>query len=207
MLWLLGGFACRSARLRLHVRKISSNKRSLPDRLRLRISTWFFLRLPPSSSPMPKTQATTFLHPPPPSSSWDMDSTIASLPAVPLCSPHGNDCAHCHGYGNMACKNCLLVVYCSAKCQAAHWKGHKKYCKSPMLKDGWQPRWITQNRKPTFINADGGTGARPSRHFWGNVPALDVIQLVSNEGLDYNRSLKLLFAGTFARHCAFIYTR
>ncbi|KJX98206.1 hypothetical protein TI39_contig428g00013 [Zymoseptoria brevis] len=98
----------------------------------------------------------------------------------------------------MACKGCLLVVYCSAKCQTAHWeKGHKKYCKSPMLKENWQPGWITQKRTPTFMGEGTmSAGLKPCQHFWGNVPALDVIQLNSNEGADCKHDLRLLFAAS-----------
>jgi hypothetical protein len=34
------------------------------------------------------------------------------------------------------------------------------------------------------------------KFLWGNIPALDVLQLGSNEGDDYKKQLSLLFAGT-----------
>lgn len=30
---------------------------------------------------------------------------------------------------------------------------------------------------------------------WGNIPAIDVLQLQSNEGVGYGKQMKLLFAG------------
>jgi hypothetical protein len=33
------------------------------------------------------------------------------------------------------------------------------------------------------------------KFLWGNIPALDVLQLGSNEGDDYGGQLRLLFAG------------
>jgi len=32
-------------------------------------------------------------------------------------------------------------------------------------------------------------------YLWGNVPAIDVLRLPENEGLDYNDRIELLFAG------------
>lgn len=112
--------------------------------------------------------------------------------------PDGHECASCHGHGNMACKGCLLVVYCGRDCQAAHWKEHKKYCKSPIMKENWQPGWVTERRTPTFVGDDWIIGSTiRKKYFWGNLPALDVIQLASNEGLTYKNGLQLLFAGKF----------
>lgn len=42
-----------------------------------------------------------------------------------------------------------------------------------------------------------GQGFYGQRKFlWGNVPALDIINMEANEGLAYNKPLNLLFAGT-----------
>lgn len=38
------------------------------------------------------------------------------------------------------------------------------------------------------------------KYLWGNTPAFDVLNLESNEGVDYNEQLNLLFAGMFAVH-------
>jgi hypothetical protein len=103
--------------------------------------------------------------------------------------PDGHDCAHCHGHGNMACKGCLLVVYCNRECQVAHWKEHKKYCKSPLTKADWRPQWEVEQRKRVWTT-------ERQKFLWGNVPALDFINLASNEGVDCKHDLKLLFAGT-----------
>lgn len=34
-----------------------------------------------------------------------------------------------------------------------------------------------------------------SKHFWGNTPAIDVLRLDKNEGVDYDKELNVLFAG------------
>jgi len=38
-------------------------------------------------------------------------------------------------------------------------------------------------------------GYRQFQFLWGNVPALDVLQLSKNEGPNYDQDLHLLFAG------------
>lgn len=34
------------------------------------------------------------------------------------------------------------------------------------------------------------------KYLWGNMPAIDILQLDTNEGLGYTADLHLLFAGT-----------
>lgn len=35
----------------------------------------------------------------------------------------------------------------------------------------------------------------PTKYFWGNMPALDILQLEKNEGADHEKELAVLFAG------------
>lgn len=64
------------------------------------------------------------------------------------------------------------------------------------MSKNWLPRWEMEGREPTFIRDDvshtlfGGT-----KYLWGNVPAIDVLQLEKNEGFSYDKDLRLLFAG------------
>lgn len=37
-------------------------------------------------------------------------------------------CAHCGNRGLMKCSQCLLVYYCTTRCQKRNWKHHKKTC-------------------------------------------------------------------------------
>lgn len=39
------------------------------------------------------------------------------------------------------------------------------------------------------------------KYLWGNIPALDVLQLGLNEGFNYGRPLSLLFAGAYGLTC------
>lgn len=67
-----------------------------------------------------------------------------------------------------------------------------------MGKGTWNPDWFLENRKPAFVAVGspmvvfGG-----KKYLWGNVPALDVLQLGSNEGDNYGAHLNLLFAGAY----------
>ena len=38
-------------------------------------------------------------------------------------------CAQCDRVGDMRCKKCKQVHYCSKECQKAHWATHKQECK------------------------------------------------------------------------------
>jgi hypothetical protein len=112
----------------------------------------------------------------------------------------GKICASCHEEGGMACKNCQLVVYCSRECQVEHWKKeHKKHCKSPLMKADWQPAWVKERRSPDFSPLEMHTnknGEIHEEHLWGSIPALDLIQLESHEGTEYQGDMRVLSAST-----------
>lgn len=63
----------------------------------------------------------------------------------------------------------------------------------------WTPRWVLENRAPTFT----GNGSREpfggARFIWGTIPARDFVRLEINEGLEYDKDLHLLFAGKESR--------
>jgi len=65
------------------------------------------------------------------------------------------------------------------------------------MKSVWSPSWHTEGRTPAFVNNNasryetfGGT-----KYLWGNMPAIDVLNLKHNEGVDYANTIELLFAG------------
>ncbi|KAI0545918.1 hypothetical protein F4679DRAFT_575864 [Xylaria curta] len=103
----------------------------------------------------------------------------------------------CTKVGSLACKSCLMVAYCSKGCQTAHWPTHRKDCQSPILKGSWKPRWVAENRPPSFMShgSEYQTKFGAIKYLWGNVPAFDVIQLGQNEGADFQNPINLLFAG------------
>ncbi|KAI0479855.1 hypothetical protein F4859DRAFT_451626 [Xylaria cf. heliscus] len=104
----------------------------------------------------------------------------------------------CEKPGTFACKDCLMVTYCSKACQKSHWTTHRKDCKSSFMSQTWEPRWITQNRGPAFSNGSPQiqTHFGTPRYLWGNVPAIDIIQLGKNEGVDFQGPMRILFAAS-----------
>ncbi|CAK4027567.1 Hypothetical predicted protein [Lecanosticta acicola] len=106
-------------------------------------------------------------------------------------------CTSCHAEGKITCQSCKLVLYCSAKCAKHHAAKHRRDCKSPLMKPNWKPSWEMEKRTPAFIGdgppqvAFGG-----KKYFWGNVPAIDILNLPANEGEDHEKELRLLFAAS-----------
>ncbi|ROT36821.1 hypothetical protein SODALDRAFT_298432 [Sodiomyces alkalinus F11] len=111
-----------------------------------------------------------------------------------ICADWAPDNTACQKAGNFACKNCLLVGYCGPTCQRSHWASHKADCKSNLRKETWQPNWALENRRPAFVGPGQQFGGK--KYLWGNMPAFDVLNLESNEGVDYDGQLNLLFAAS-----------
>ncbi|KAI1653498.1 hypothetical protein F4813DRAFT_374473 [Daldinia decipiens] len=108
-----------------------------------------------------------------------------------LCANNQDAAMPCKSPGSLACKKCLLVPYCSKRCQVAHWPIHREDCKSI---NNWQPSWVEENRVPAFMGSSHTHESYgPNKYLWGNVPAIDVIQLKDNEGVDFKNPLNLLF--------------
>ncbi|EIM80807.1 uncharacterized protein STEHIDRAFT_135143 [Stereum hirsutum FP-91666 SS1] len=88
----------------------------------------------------------------------------------------------CHRPGTFTCSK-----YCSKEHQTAHWKAHKRLCKDGMLSPSWKPAYIVENRLPSFMTMGAsespmGTPFGGSKHVWGNIPAIDCLNLSRNEG-------------------------
>ncbi|KAL2022832.1 hypothetical protein VTK56DRAFT_4363 [Thermocarpiscus australiensis] len=113
-----------------------------------------------------------------------------------ICANWKPDRTDCKKSGRYSCKNCLLVLYCGPDCQKAHWPIHKTDCKSRLGKKIWTPDWVLENRKPDFVRGGIGVQFGGGKYLWGNIPALDVLQLGSNEGVDHGGQLRLLFAAS-----------
>ncbi|KAF7928559.1 uncharacterized protein EAE98_005615 [Botrytis deweyae] len=112
----------------------------------------------------------------------------------------------CTKIASKACNGCFLVQYCSKDCQVAHWKTHKKDCKSPFMKKSWRPQWDVEKRRPAFIGGNDDPALAEQwvtmvqhgrkKYLWGNVPAIDIIQCCKNEEKDLPEQLNLLFAAS-----------
>ncbi|KAI0198154.1 hypothetical protein F4808DRAFT_472945 [Astrocystis sublimbata] len=123
---------------------------------------------------------------------------IASRP----CCGNDSNATPCDEPGNLACKKCLLITYCSKACQTSHWATHGKDCNSSYMEESWKPRWFFENRPPAFLISDedpetiGPVKYLQGNLLWGNVPAIDVVQLGLNEGLDFAGPVNMLYAAS-----------
>ncbi|KAL2219085.1 hypothetical protein M432DRAFT_653989 [Thermoascus aurantiacus ATCC 26904] len=116
----------------------------------------------------------------------------------PPCANVGNsETQPCPNAGSRACSNCYLVQYCSTDCQRAHWPTHKRDCKSPLIRTKWKPSWEVEGRRPAFVTQTGGHDMYGmNKYLWGNMPALDMLNLERNEGSEYAGTLDVLFAAS-----------
>lgn len=67
------------------------------------------------------------------------------------------------------------------------------------MKRDWRPCWETENRIPAFANPQAAKNKHnpfgKGIYLWGNVPAIDVLNLEQNEGSRFSDDVKILFAG------------
>ncbi|KAF2227139.1 hypothetical protein BDZ85DRAFT_306527 [Elsinoe ampelina] len=124
-----------------------------------------------------------------------------------LCARQGGDDEDpCPNDATKVCSHCHLVAYCSSTCQRRSWKSHKRICKSDLSLPFWLPDWAREERPPSFLGQDEHDkylmADLLSKYVWGNVPALDIVQLSSNEGTDYAGDLAVLFAASGDFRCA-----
>ncbi|KDR80410.1 hypothetical protein GALMADRAFT_242832 [Galerina marginata CBS 339.88] len=101
----------------------------------------------------------------------------------------------CQEDGKSSCGECKLVSYCSKECQRAHWKSHRQDCKDPIRSPEWQPAWVQEMRKPSFVTeSTGWVIPQNQKQFalgmpiWGNIPAVDTLNLSKNEGQSVAKS-------------------
>ena len=69
------------------------------------------------------------------------------------------------------------------------------------MKSTWEPDWISEACTPAFMGGPVLHHFGGKKYFWGNVPAVDVIQLLANEDVTYGKDLRLLFAGESNLSC------
>ncbi|KAL1706754.1 hypothetical protein EV121DRAFT_168650, partial [Schizophyllum commune] len=96
--------------------------------------------------------------------------------------------------------------YCSKSCQVTHWPKHKEDCNHPYSKASWQPGWVQDQHTPAFLRSTQNVlFGMQGQYLWGNVPAIDCLQLATNEGpsasdRDFNFCFAERSAGGDIRH-------
>ncbi|KAF2730472.1 hypothetical protein EJ04DRAFT_586287 [Polyplosphaeria fusca] len=102
---------------------------------------------------------------------------------------------------DIVCQGCKLVQYCCKACQSAHAGLHKKFCKSDLMAEIYVPRWVKEKRTPQFIGYNhreklGYVSFGGDQFFWGNMPALDILNLQANGGKNTICNTAFLFAAS-----------
>ena len=92
--------------------------------------------------------------------------------------------------GMKKCVNCLEAVYCSVECQRSHWPQQRPSCQTTV------ERVLKLFEKlKMFSESKEKTPGLAATYYWGNQPAVDMINLSMNEGEEYSNPLALLLCG------------
>ncbi|KEY69014.1 hypothetical protein S7711_03317 [Stachybotrys chartarum IBT 7711] len=118
-------------------------------------------------------------------------SDFFNLEAMCVGLPDGQLCC---STALIACPGCYLVTYCGTECKASHWEQHKRECPG-----------VKKNLEQLLSRDVSSTATRIPGSCWAPSPAIDVLNIEKNEGVEFDGSLQLLFAGEAGiRH--FIYS-
>lgn len=77
---------------------------------------------------------------------------------------------------------------------------HQNLCNSDLLNGSWLPDWDESGSLPQWLSDPKGLSQDAHgmpRRLWGDMPAFDLLKLAQHEGVDYQQSMHLLFAGQF----------
>ena len=91
----------------------------------------------------------------------------------------------------MQCTNCLDAAYCSVECQRKHWARHKRNCQDTVERTFALVEGIKKLHKLKESNV-----GFMATYYWGNIPAVDLLNLPMNEGEECPDALSLLLCGT-----------
>ena len=103
-------------------------------------------------------------------------------------------CAGCRKEktGLKPCGSCLKEWYCDKECQKNSWRTHKADCQATSAKT----EELSRKLKSVYDvkKSISGPGLQ-TVYYWGNTPAVDLINLPLNEGVQYNKPLSILVCG------------
>lgn len=131
----------------------------------------------------------------------NVKSPFPPLETLPCANVEPDKFRACSKPGTMACSACKLVSYCSRECQKARWSAHKQDCKSLLRSENWYPAWMLEGRVPVFVRDESAEQEFERKikdkfsiglSLWGNMPAMDVINLSNNEN-DVTSDFSLAF--------------
>ena len=95
--------------------------------------------------------------------------------------------------GLKPCGSCRQVWYCEKECQKKSWPTHKALCQQ-VTKETYE---LSHQLKIMFGFKESAhlRGGMATLYYWGNTPAVDLINLPLNEGCDYSKPLSVLACG------------
>ena len=101
-------------------------------------------------------------------------------------------CSGCNAKqeGMLKCTNCLNSYYCNIECQRSDWERHKTFCQEAVDKT----LVLAGDMKELLEIKQDNPGLRFT-YYWGNMPAVDLLNLSMNEGEEYSNPLALLLCG------------
>ncbi|XP_031575081.1 uncharacterized protein LOC116308741 [Actinia tenebrosa] len=88
------------------------------------------------------------------------------------------------------CTNCMKVWFCDRQCQVKAWQSHKEECQA--ISKATIELGSRLNGINTIRMAKPGMS---QLYYWGNTPAIDLLNLPMNEGMGYTEPLSLLLCG------------
>ena len=91
---------------------------------------------------------------------------------------------------NHQCTNCMEAWYCDKQCQGDNWSEHKSKCQ---MNTGKIVALASRVKRYYLIKAMSPVVT--VTYYWGNLPAVDLINLPMNEGASYSKPLSLLLCG------------
>ncbi|KAI1282791.1 hypothetical protein F5Y07DRAFT_409808 [Xylaria sp. FL0933] len=143
---------------------------------------------------------------------------MASEVTVPLTQQRCANIVVCKKLGTLTCTDCHLVMYCSPACQKMNWVFHRSECLQKMEIAAFElerrlPVWAPQTLYADLTKKHRGAKPQDSpqigppmrREFlednpqsgqfelFGSYPAIDVIQLRANEGIERKDPIDVLF--------------
>ena len=94
--------------------------------------------------------------------------------------------------GLKPCGSCRQVWYCEKECQKKSWPTHKALCQQ-VTKETYE---LSHQLKIMFgFKESANLRGMATLYYWGNTPAVDLINLPLNEGCDYSKPLSVLACG------------
>lgn len=92
----------------------------------------------------------------------------------------------------MKCTSCMKASYCNVECQRNHWQQHMPSCQETREKI---VELANKIKTVELLRQRAGKSLVSATQYWGNVPAVDLINLSMNEGEEYSDPLALLLCG------------